>query len=278
MLGEMPPDRFDEVRREWIARHAGVFPIQKRRAEILNRRIRDRHRKLAGARPSPYNDNVIKPLPLRRAQTTEGYTETAIVSVAVLLAPIGWAAGVLLYQRIVGFIPHRLRSYPVLALLWANVGLGALTLCLHQHGTRLDSVLLAPWLIAQIPATFLAAGIYGILNGWLAVDGATDWWPLTPRAVPADVDYPMGPDDMTGPGIFFRDDLDAGEQLTPIAPDAARSHGHSAMLIIAALVASALGIVWTIATMCLGIRDAVTDSISQHVPADMTTVQPWGGP
>jgi hypothetical protein len=32
----MLPDRCDEARREWAACHAGVFPIQKRRAEILH--------------------------------------------------------------------------------------------------------------------------------------------------------------------------------------------------------------------------------------------------
>jgi hypothetical protein len=275
MLSEIPPDRFDELRREWIARHAGVFTIQKRRAEILNRRIRDRHRKLAGARPSPYNDNVIKPLPARRADTIEGYVEAAFVGVAALLAPIGWPAGIALYQHILGLIPHRLRSYPVPALLWVNIGLGVLTLCLYEHGTGLGTALLAPWLIAQIPATFLAAGIYGILNGWLAVDGATDWWPLTPRPVADDLDYPMGPDDMTGPGVFYQHDLDAGEQRTPIAPDSARRPARSPALIIAALVVSALGIVWTIATVILGVRDALTESIIQTIPANTTSVQPW---
>ena len=37
-----PVDRFDEVRRRWIARHQHTFIFQKRRAEILARRIRDR--------------------------------------------------------------------------------------------------------------------------------------------------------------------------------------------------------------------------------------------
>jgi hypothetical protein len=278
MLSEIPEDRFDELRRAWIARYAGIFPIQKRRAEILNRRIRDRRRRLAGARPSPYDDNVIKPLVARRAETVEGYVEAATVVIAVLLAPIGWAAGVALYQRIVGMVPQRLRSYPVVALLWASVGLGALTLFLYQHGTGLGTTLIAPWLIAQIPATFLAAGIYGILNGWLAVDGATEWWPLTPQPVPTDLDYPMGPDDMTGPGIFYQHDLDVGEQPTPIAPDSARPQTRSAAPIVVALIVSALGIVWTIATVVLGVRDTLSESIIQPIPANTTTVQPWGSP
>lgn len=273
MLSEIQPDRFDEVRHEWIARHAGIFTIQKRRAEILNRRVRDRQRKLVGARPSPYDDHVIKPLPTRRADSIEGYVEAAIVAVAVLLAPIGWPAGIALYQHVLGFIPRRLRSYPVPALLWAAVTLGALTLCLYQHGDGLGTALLAPWLIAQIPATLLSAGIYGILNGWLAVDGATDWWPLTPRPVAANLDYPMGPDDMTGPGIFHQHDLDGGEQLTPIAPDSARS--RSTAPIFAALIVSALGILWTIGTVLLGVRDALTESIIQTIPANNPTIQQW---
>jgi hypothetical protein len=274
-MSEISQDRFDELRREWIARHAGIFPIQKRRAELLNRRIRDRHRRLAGARPSPYDDNVIKPLLARRTQTVEGYVETATVAVAALLAPIGWPAGVALYRWVVGYIPHRLRSYPVVALLWAGIGPGALTLCLYQHGTGLGSALLAPWLIGQIPATFLAAGIYGILNGWLAIDGATAWWPLTPQPVPADLDYPMGPDDMTGPGVFYQHDLDAGEQLSPIAPNSTGPPARSATLIVVALVVSALGIVWTIATVIGGVRDALTESITQTIPAISTTIPPW---
>jgi hypothetical protein len=134
-----------------------------------------------------------------------------------------------------------------------------------------------PWFIAQIPAALLTAGIYGILNGWLAVDGAAEWWPVVPsQSAPADADYPMGPDDTTGPGIFFRDDLDAGEQLTPIAPDDARPQGRSAMLIIAALVVSALGIIWTIATVALGVKDSYTSPVLQPAPPNKNTVQPWG--
>jgi hypothetical protein len=275
MLNEMSPDRFDEVRREWIARHAGVSLIQKRRAEILNRRIRDRRRQLTGARPDPHDDNVIKPLATRSAKSLEGHVEMAIVALAALLAPIGWPAGIILYQRILGFIPQRLRSYPLPVLLWAGVGLGALTLCLYDHGTGLGTALLTPWLVAQIPATFLTAGLYGVLNGWLAVDGATDWWPAAPRPVPTDLDYPAGPDDTTGPGIFYQYDVDAGEQRTPIAPDSVRPQAGSTTLIAAALIVSTLGVLWTVGTVILGVRDALTESITQTVSVVVPAVSPW---
>ena len=180
MMQRSAPDRYDEVRREWIARHAGIFTIQKRRAEVLNRQIRDRNRRAAGARPNQYDDNVIHPLPARRPTTIEGVIELVIVCVALLLAPLGWLLGHLLYRWILTFIPDRLRSYPIPALLWTSVGIGALTVALYSGGNDVHTALVAPWLIAQIPATFLVAGLYGILNGWLAVDGSADWWPVAP--------------------------------------------------------------------------------------------------
>jgi hypothetical protein len=66
-----------------------------------------------------------------------------------------------------------------------------------------------PWLVAQIPAALLTAGIYGVVEGWLAVDGARDWWPMRPPEEVDDVDFGfLQPDDLTGPGVFptCRDD------------------------------------------------------------------------
>ncbi|SKO13891.1 Uncharacterised protein [Mycobacteroides abscessus subsp. massiliense] len=58
-------------------------------------------------------------------------------------------------------------------------------------------------MLAQLPAAFLAAGVYGILNGWLAVDGSAEWWPVTP---PTPEDDPtlvvFGPDEVSSPAIF----------------------------------------------------------------------------
>ena len=47
MLFKPSVDRYDELRREWIAEHSAIFTMQIRRAELLNRRIRRRHRFLA---------------------------------------------------------------------------------------------------------------------------------------------------------------------------------------------------------------------------------------
>ena len=99
------PDRYDELRREWIAEHAGIWNVQKRRAELLNRQIRKRIRMAAGARPSPYDDNVMHPHWARRGSTVEIILERIVIGVCAVLAPVGWLAARLLYEYTVRFIP-----------------------------------------------------------------------------------------------------------------------------------------------------------------------------
>ena len=85
MLFKPSVDRYDELRREWIAEHAGIFTMQIGRAELLNRRIRRRHREIAGARPNPYDDHATHPLLSRGAKTVETKVELAIVILAVVI-------------------------------------------------------------------------------------------------------------------------------------------------------------------------------------------------
>ena len=174
-------DRYDELRREWIAEHAGIFSMQIRRAELLNRRIRRRARDVAGARPSPYNDHPSHPLLTRGVKTVEGVLEVVIVIAAAVLAPLGWPLGKLIYHRSESLIPDRLRSFPIPHSSGQQWHWGAFGSAVPPSDT-LTSTVLAPWLLAQLPAAALTAGIYGILNGWLAIDGSTDWWPLSPTA------------------------------------------------------------------------------------------------
>lgn len=182
MMFREATDRYDELRREWIAEHAGIFTMQIRRAEVLNRRIRRRKRDLAGARPNPYDDNATHPLLTRAPNTVEAKIELLLVAAVALAAPLGWPLGRWLYARIESLIPQRLRSFPIVALLCSAIVLGFLTTLLYssRESHSLGSAVLAPWIMAQLPATFVTAGIYGILNGWLAIDGSLDWWPLTP--------------------------------------------------------------------------------------------------
>jgi hypothetical protein len=51
MAASVPPDRFDDVRREWIAFHQGWSTIQRRRAEQLGRIVRKRQRIRTAAVP-----------------------------------------------------------------------------------------------------------------------------------------------------------------------------------------------------------------------------------
>ena len=265
MITGLVPDQFDDMRREWIARHAGIFTIQKRRADVLNRQIRDRARRVAGARPNPHDDNVIHPLLTRRPTTAGDVLEVSFVLAALVLAPVGWALGHLLYGGICRYIPDRLRSYPIPALLWASVGIGVITALLYRPGDDLGTALAAPWLIAQIPATFLTAGLYGILNGWLAVEGSADWWPLTPLPAPVDLDLPWGPDDLTGPGVFRQFAAAAADDRTPVA-SARTPHAPSALAIVAALILAFVGIAWMLTTVLLGVKSAVSESVTYELP------------
>jgi hypothetical protein len=197
-----PDDRFDEVRRKWIARHQHTFIFQKRRAEILARQIRDRAQLLSGARVDAADDDVIHPLLMRPIKTPYAGLDAAIVLLAALLAPIGWAAGRVVYKAVAQLIPDTLRSYPVAAFMWASVVTGLPLVLLYDPDTTLTQTILVPWLLGQLPATALAAGMYGILDGWLAVDGSRDWWPMRPPAATESVDFGLEADDLTLPGIF----------------------------------------------------------------------------
>ena len=198
----MPADRFDELRRKWIARHQHTFIFQKRRAEILARQIRDRAQELSGARVDAADDDVIHPLLMRPVKTPYAGLDAVVVLVAAILAPLGWIAGRWVYKTVVQLIPDSLRSYPVAAFMWASVITGLPMVLLYEPGTTLTQTVLVPWLLGQLPAAALAAGVYGILEGWLAVDGSRDWWPMRPPAAVESVDFGFEVDALAMPEIF----------------------------------------------------------------------------
>ncbi|ODQ95153.1 hypothetical protein [Mycolicibacterium holsaticum] len=270
MLFKPSVDRYDELRREWIAEHSGIFTMQIRRAELLNRRIRRRHRETAGARPNPYDDHATHPLLSRGAKTVEAKLELTIVVLAALAAPLGWAVGRFLYQRIETLIPDRLRSYPVPALLIAAAVLGALTTVLYNPGPSLSSAILAPWLMAQIPATALTAGIYGILNGWLAIDGSTEWWPLTPPPPSVDLPAQLLPDDLTAPSLFDTETVAEPIELTPLGAGPTRSLPRSSALLLTALVLNVLGVIWTTAAVGVGVKTTVSEVLTPSSTIGLT--------
>jgi hypothetical protein len=214
-----PVDRFDEVRRHWVARHQYTFIFQKRRAEILARRIRDRAADNSGARVDPADDDVIHPLLARPVKTPYAGADLVIVLLCAVAAPVGWIAGKSLYHAVVRLVPGLLRSYPVAALMWAAVVVGLPLALLYRPDCTLTGTLLVPWLMAQVPAALLAAGMYGILEGWLAVDGARDWWPMHPPAERDEADFGWDSGDLTLPGVFdVRAETQVGER-TPLRRD-----------------------------------------------------------
>lgn len=201
----MPAEVFDEERRAWIAARAGIWMFQKRRSEMLGKRIRARSRAKVGARPDPHDDQVTPPLIFRTSSTTTGALETGVVAAIATAAPIGWPLGRILYTMIIGLIPERLQAYPIAALTWAAILSGAPLPLLYDPSPSLASTLLIPWLLAQIPATFASAAAYGVLEGWLAIDGSSDWWPLTPAQRDVDDTLILGPAPVSMPTLLDPD-------------------------------------------------------------------------
>jgi hypothetical protein len=215
MPEQLPPDRFDDVRREWIAFHQGWSTIQRRRAEQLGRMVRKRQRIGSVAVPDPHDDTVLDPLWMRATKSHASRVELALVLLAAAIAPIGWPAGWALKTMITTLIPATLRGFPIAALAWSGVGLEVLTVLVYQvaydPAGSFGQVAVLPWVCVQIAVVPLAAGLYGIAEGWAAVEGSDQWWPLTPVEQPLtadDVAAILGSYDLTGPGVLDSRPLD----------------------------------------------------------------------
>src|ERR1700737_4355257 len=172
------PDRFDEMRRGWIAAYQGASTIQRRRADVLGRDVRALQRAVASAVPDPHDDTV--------------------------LPPVGWPAGWLVKTGVTRLIPQTLRAFPIAALLWSGAGLGALIVVMYDPAPMAGQAVLLPWACMQMAAGAVVAGVYGIAEGWLAVPGSADWWPLAPPQRPITAEEApgiLGAYDSFGPGL-----------------------------------------------------------------------------
>jgi hypothetical protein len=221
MPENLPPDRFDDLRREWIAFHQGWSTIQRRRAEQLGRIVRKRQRIHTVAVPDPHDDTVLDPLWIRATKSHASRVELTLVLALAAMAPIGWPAGWALKTTISTLIPNTLRGFPIAALVWSGVGLGVLTALVYElvydPAGSFGQVAVLPWVCVQVAAVPLAAGIYGIAEGWLAVDGSGQWWPLTPVKQPLTADDAaaiLGGYDLTGPGVVDARPLNEPGQRT----------------------------------------------------------------
>jgi hypothetical protein len=211
-------DKFDELRRAWIAGHQGWSTIQRRRAERLGRRIRARQRATATAVPDPHDDTSIPPLLLRAAKSPAAQLELMAVTLVALTVPLGWLGGWVLERQVVKAIPSTLRGYPIVALTWAGAVLGvAIPIC-YDPGPTWAQTVVVPWLCAQLAAVPAIAGVYGVLAGWLAVPNSARWWPLNPAQTPltkVDAVAILGGYDSTGPGLVDAQGLNpVGERST----------------------------------------------------------------
>lgn len=208
MAVDLPPDRFDDMRREWIAYHQGWSTIQRRRAEELGRIVRKRQRIRASAVPDPHDDTRIDPLWMRTAKSRAARAEAAVVMAAAIIAPMGWAAGWGLKTVLVRQVSPPLRGFPVAVMLWGGAGFGVLVVVISQFvydpAGSFGQVAVLPWLCVQLAMIPTVAGIYGIAEGWLAVEGSCQWYPLIPVKKPItaeDAAAILGAYDLTGPGI-----------------------------------------------------------------------------
>jgi hypothetical protein len=191
-------DKFDEMRRAWIARHQGWSLIQRRRAELLDRKVRARQRTFAAAVPDPHDDTIIPPLWLRPAKSPASQVEMRVVALGAVLVPVGWLGGRVVNTAVTQMIPARLRAYPIAALIWSGAVLALCIALLYDPAQTLGQIVVAPWVCAQVAAIPFMAGIQGIAEGWLGVQGSDQWWPLTPPRRPLtaqDATLMLGPDD-----------------------------------------------------------------------------------
>lgn len=177
-------DRFDEVRRAWVAGHQGSSSIQRRRAELLGRKVRARQRAVAGAVPDPHDDTVTSPLWLRSVKSPASQVELLLVMLSAVAIPLGWLGGWVIKRIVTQLIPGTLRGYPIAALLWVGALLGLLIMLLYDPAPTFTQTVVMPWLCVQVAAAPMVAGMYGIAEGWLAVAGSDQWWPLMPPKRP----------------------------------------------------------------------------------------------
>lgn len=187
-------------RASWIENNAGPYGFQRRRAHILNVAYKNRRRAAAGVKTNSRVEGIAERLWLREPANRPGVLELVVVGLCAFMFPIGWPMGRKLYvwltRRITGKPEAPLLTIPIATLMW--IGTGLLTfftvLCglvgpllgdftVLEHVSSLTVILLGPWLIVQGAGTFLMAGIYGYLEGWLAIAGSTDWWPEPPPPI-----------------------------------------------------------------------------------------------
>ncbi len=192
----------------WIVNHAGEFVSQAARGQALIRAVDEQERDAHGIEQAH-----VEAMPAAagtRVWSQATWIEWFVIFGGMLVFPIAWPAGRALYKHFTTWIAdRRLQAPPIVALVWlaaAVLALFALIVdgdhdALYGRGSSMTWMVMFPWLAVQLSGTFLIAGVYGLVEGWLAIPGATDVWPTTPPHAPGR--EPSGPID-PGPKRLHR--------------------------------------------------------------------------
>ena len=179
---------YARARASWILNHAGPFTFQRTRGQRLQRAIDEHARRNAGVTVNPHVQGITERLFLRDAQSRAAVLELIVVVGAAVLFPIAWPAGVLLYRWLCTKVEaptFTLHTIPITTLAWIGATLMTLSAIVIDPAGTLLGVVVLPWIMVQGAGTFIMAAMYGILEGWLAVPGSTDWYPFPPRPLPS---------------------------------------------------------------------------------------------
>lgn len=192
---------FAEKRASWILRNAREYAFQRRRGELLKLEFDDLNRHMAGVDFNMHYQGITERLYLRSNTSRAAIKELIVVVGCAVLFPVAWPLGRLLYKwmaRRITTSPKTADSIPITALAWIGAALMFLGSLLITPGNASSFmwVLLLPWIVVQGAGTFLMASVYGILEGWLAIPGSTDWWPTPPPAAPT---KKAAPDEASSP-------------------------------------------------------------------------------
>ena len=190
MSFDTPPTlMYAAERSSWIARNAGWRTYQRRRAALLRNCYDESRRRAVGTAANPHEQSVPEAFLLRTPASRAAWLETIVLGAAAVAFPVAWPAGRALYRHMARLVtpdPRSLHSVPITALAWigAILMLGGLAVCDPAAAESFTEAVVVPWVVAQCAGTFMAAAVYGVLEGWLAVRGSTAWWPFPPPPLP----------------------------------------------------------------------------------------------
>lgn len=172
--------------------------------EKLDIQIRRRTAATVLAAPSRRDDLPRNPLPARGHSSTIGTLEWGFFGLLLMCLPIGWPLGKGLYRLLTQLVPDTLRSYPTSAAL-CTACTGWWIPLFYDPGPGIVDKVVVPWAAGQLAGTLLIAGLYGIVEGWLAVPGAGQLWPSTLPALEmneTDAAEVLGADVLTSPSVI----------------------------------------------------------------------------